>query len=133
MIIPPLPMYLTEMKGKEPILPKNCKQMKIDVLHFKKSTLNPEGIKFFKNNYNNDGQTKYLAKIRANEQGKKKKVFWRYDPEDIREIWVYNEWVENPFYFSVNFSTGLLKLFIQEYPNIPIPLRSYNNVRRKLR
>ena len=135
----PQSYYYHSMKGREPILPNNYSQMNIDVLHFKKSVLNAEGIKFVHNNYNNDGinpkgkKNNYLAKIRLANRGEKKMVFWRYDPEDIREIWVYNEWVEKPFYFSVKFSTGLLKHFMSRYPDIPIPLRIYNSTRNKLR
>lgn len=110
----PQSYFYQSMKAREPILPNSYSQMNIDVLHFKKSVLNAEGIKFVHNNYNNDGinpkgkKNNYLTKIRLANRGEKKIIFWRYDPEDIREIWVYNEWVEMPFYFSVKFSTGLL-------------------------
>jgi len=132
-MITPLRMYEDEMAHRIPRLPEHAELLPLEVLMYKESPLRPSGITFKFNRYNNDGKTGILRKIRSKNQGVKKLIGWRYDPEDIREIWVYDNTVNNPYYFNVKFSSGLLSMFIKKYPNIPITLRDYERVRNELR
>ena len=131
--ITPLRMYEDEMSYRIPRLPQHPELLRFEVLMYKESPLRPSGITFKFNRYNNDGKTGILRKIRAKDQGIKKLIGWRYDPEDIREIWIYNDIAKKPYYFNIKFSSGLLSLFIKKYPDIPITLRDYERVRNELR
>ena len=131
--ITPLRMYEDEMSHRIPRLPQNPELLRFEVLMYKESPLRPSGITFKFNRYNDDGKTGILRKIRAKNQGKNKNISWRLDPEDIREIWIYDDFVKEPYYFNVKFSSGLLSLFINKYPSIPITLRDYERIRKELR
>ena len=126
--ITPQNYYTSLMQGRNPQIVKNAQTLQFEVLHFKETTLRPEGIVFFHNKYNNDGNKGYLRKIRARNRGKTKSILWRFDPEDIREIWVFDDESNPSFYFNVKLSSGPLVNFIQKYTTIPISLRDYKSI-----
>ena len=125
--------YVSLMQGRNPQIVKNAKILPFEVLQFKETTLRPEGIVFLHNKYNNDGNKGYLRNIRSRNNGKTKSILWRFDPEDIREIWVFDDESNPAFYFNVTVSSGPLLNFIQKNPDIPVSLRDYKSIIKELR
>ena len=62
-------------------------QLSFDVLPFKKRGLNRNGIRIFGLEYN----ASIIAKLRATQKNQKEKYIIKYDPRDMREIYLWAE------------------------------------------
>lgn len=135
--IPPLAKYLEGIKGNEEI-PGATPSPLVDVneLMFdmlpevpEAHRLNHYGIQWENNRYN---EYVNLPKMRARNQGESVYVKPRYDPKDIRRIWIRDAEAEVPFYFSVPLKTGFLAEFIRKNPDIPIGLSESKQIRKNI-
>lgn len=125
----PIEQYNEDMAYRSPPEPINKSLLKFEIFKPVQRTLRPEGITWNRNYYNNDGNTKKLANIRKRERGKSKSVLFRYDPEDIRFIWLY----DNNEYIKIRLSRGLLKNFCENHLKTPIKYNEYMNLLKRLR
>nr|MDO8118324.1 Mu transposase C-terminal domain-containing protein [Candidatus Sigynarchaeota archaeon] len=72
----------------QPTLPRDIEQLRFDVLPFKKCSLRREGIEMFNLEYNHS----IIAEIRAQDGGgKDRKHVVKYDPRDVREVYLWAE------------------------------------------
>ncbi|MHA2203956.1 MAG: Mu transposase C-terminal domain-containing protein, partial [Candidatus Hodarchaeales archaeon] len=123
----PIEQYRLDLNGRKPPLPANLELLRFEIFPSEKRVLNANGITWKKNNYNN----RALTDIRRRDRGKKREVLFRYDPQEITSIWVYDELKQ--IYIRVGVSSGLLSRFVQNNPDISIRLSEYEAVRKKLR
>jgi len=79
---------LAEADGRTvglPTIPMDWEQLRFDALPFDRRKLHREGIKMFGLEYN----APIIAKLRGAQNPKKKKYIIRYDPRDIREVYLW--------------------------------------------
>jgi len=68
-----------------PEIPSNTEQLRYDLLPFKRRMLSRSGIKMFGMEYNSP----IIEQIRATQKSKTEKYIVKYDPRDIREIYLW--------------------------------------------
>lgn len=71
-----------------PRIPKDWKQLRFDLLPFEKRTLQREGVRLFNLKYYHS----VISKLRATQKSSNTKYIIKYDPRDIREVYL---WVDS--------------------------------------
>ncbi len=107
--------------GTQPAVPADLEKLKFDILPISKwHRVNSYGIQWLENRYNSGD----LANIRKKSQGKLKKIQFRFDPADIRQVWVYYE----RCYYPVSIKSGNLGQFVFNNPDSPISLSEVKKI-----
>lgn len=97
--ITPLERYkqgIVEANGRmigTPRIPKDWDQLRFDLLPFEKRTLQREGVRLFNLKYYHS----VISKLRAIQKSSNKKYIIKYDPRDIREVYLWVD-LEKQYY-----------------------------------
>ena len=81
---------LADVNGRTvgmPFIPSDWKQLHYDILPFQKRVIQQDGIQMFNLKYNDP----IIAKLRATLKPKNKAYKVRYDPRDIREVYLWDD------------------------------------------
>lgn len=117
---------LGQALGTQPAVPTDLEKLKFDILPISgEHRVNSYGIQWLGNRYNSGD----LANIRKKSQGKPKKIQFRFDPADIRQVWVYYE----RCYYSVRIRSGNLGQFVLNNPDSPISLSEVKKINHILK
>lgn len=127
------PSYETSVT-ESPFFARNPSQSTIECLPTisKKHTLHWYGILWNRQMYNStiDGTTPHptLAEIRLRNKGRKKKILFKYNPYDIRVIWVLNK--KSNTYFPVYLNDSPFERFIKDHHGTTMTLWDVPVVKR---
>ncbi len=70
-----------------PEIPSNTEQLRYDLLPFKRRIISRSGLKIFGMEYN----ASIIAQLRVTQNSRTEKYIIKYDPRDIREIYLWAE------------------------------------------
>ena len=110
-----------------PTVPPDWEQLRFDVLPFKKRKLQRGGIKLFGLEYN----APIIAQLRAVQKSQKKECIVKYDPRDIREVYLWSE--SEKKYFNIplkNVYLSSLKIDPENPSNYPLSLKEFETIKR---
>jgi len=124
---------LDQSLASQPVIPADLEKLKLDILPISsgKYRLNSYGIQWQKNRYN----SKELANLRKKNQGKPKKFRIRYDPSDIRQIYVcdtYDHSLQSHLY-PAPITSGNLAQIVYNNPNTPVSLSEAKRINQILK
>ncbi|MBA3037275.1 MAG: DDE-type integrase/transposase/recombinase [Desulfobacterium sp.] len=119
---------LDQALGTQPVVPTDLEKLKFDILPISGwHRVNSYGVQWMKNRYN----SRDLARIRKKNQGESKKIQFRFDPSDIRQIWVYDS--EDHCYYPIPITSGNLAQFVRNNSNMPISLSEVEKINQILK
>lgn len=114
--------------GIQPIVPHDLEKLKFDILPISGwHRLNSYGIQWLGNRYN----SRDLARIRKKIKGDSSKIQFRFDPSDIRKIWIYDD--ENRSYYPIPIASGNLAQFVCSNSDIPVSLSEVKKINHTLK
>lgn len=115
--------------GANPIIPDDLTKLKFDILplSLKKHGIHAYGIRWLGNNYNG----LILAKMRKDFRGKPPKIHFRFDPADIRQIWIYDS--DDHCYWAIPITGGRIHRFVKYHPEISISLSEFQKISKNIR
>jgi putative transposase len=119
---------LDQALGTQPVVPPDLEKLKFDILPISgEHRVNSYGIQWLGNRYNSWD----LARIRKKNQGDSKKIQFRFDPSDIRRIWIYE--IDDRCYYPIPIASGNLAQFVRNNPDIPISLSEIKKINQSLK
>ncbi len=108
-----------------PLIPSDWEQLRFDLLPFERRKLQRDGIRLFNLKYYH----KIISSLREFQKSQKKQYIVRYDPRDIREIYLWDGKSRRYYNLSIKNIHPLLEIDPYDPLDLPLSLKEFNKIK----